>query len=131
MADFGPWPRVNDRASALQAIRMSGLPVFLMGAMSLLFAAVTMGTVAGLDGMAVTRPAPLIMAAVLGAGLVGIGLALRRGAGALVPIATVITLGLGALAIWMGVWIALPIQAVFAAVAMSGLRGWWWLRRQS
>jgi peptidoglycan/LPS O-acetylase OafA/YrhL len=129
MADFGPWARVSDRDSAVLAVRMSGLPVFLMGLISVLISVFAVGTVAAIDEMDLTEPAPAAIAIVVGAVLVVIGLTLRRGLASLAPFAAIIVLGNAALSLWSGALWSLPLQAIFALMALSGLRGWWWLRQ--
>ncbi len=131
MADFGPRARVNDRDSAMLAVRMAGLPVFLLGRLSVLFAVVAVGTVAAMDDIAVTKPIPAAVTIVAGAVLVVIGLALRREVAALAPVAAIIILGNAVLSLWVGALWAVPLQAIVMLMAVSGLRGWWWVRRNA
>jgi hypothetical protein len=128
MADFGPWARVVDAQGAQQAVRMAGLPVFLIGLLTVLFAGVTLLTVMA-SGLTISRPLPVALPMLVGLALVVIGLALRAGRAALVPVAALLTLAnAGLSALLLPLWV-LPVQAMMALVAVSGLRGWWWLRK--
>ena len=122
---------MNDRDSAMLAVRMAGLPVFLLGRLSVLFAVVAVGTVAAMDDIAVTKPIPAAVTIVAGAVLVVIGLALRREVAALAPVAAIIILGNAVLSLWVGALWAVPLQAIVMLMAVSGLRGWWWVRRNA
>jgi hypothetical protein len=127
MADFGPWVRVKGRESARLAVRMAGLPVFLIGLVTVVFAVITLLTVMS-SGLTITRPLPVGLPLVAGLVLVVLGLALRAGRAALVPVAAVVTLANAALSMaLLPLWVV-PVQAMMALVALSGLRGWWWLR---
>ncbi len=123
----GYWPRINGRDSALAAVRMAGLPVFLIGGTTLLFVLIAWGAAASL-GETLAYPLQLVMAAGCGAALVILGLALRGGRTALVPVATGLTLLNAAATVLLFAWWFAPVQALMALLALSGLRGWWWLR---
>ncbi|MGL4321346.1 MAG: hypothetical protein ACRCS3_10840 [Paracoccaceae bacterium] len=128
MADFGPWARVTDVQGAELAVRMAGLPVFLIGLMSVLFAGFTLLSVMA-SGLTITRPLPIALPLVAGIAQIALGLGLRAGKAALVPLATLLTLANTALTVAIGsVWV-LPLLAIMLLVAISGLRGWWWLRK--
>jgi hypothetical protein len=128
MADVGPWARVVDTKGAQQAVRMAGLPVFLIGLMTMLFAGIALLTVMA-SGLTIIRPLPFALPLLAGLALVALGLALRAGRAGLVPLAALPTLANAALsAVLLPLW-ALPVQVMVALVALSGLRGWWWLRK--
>lgn len=102
--------------------------MFLTGLTTVLFAGVTQLTVMA-SGLTITRPLPVTMPLFAGLALLALGLALRAGRAGLVPLAALLTLADAALsAVLLPLWI-LPVQAMMALVALSGLRGWWWLRK--
>jgi hypothetical protein len=128
MVDFGPWARVVDAQGAQLAVRMAGLPVFLIGLLTVLFAGVTLLTVMA-SGLTISRPLPVALPMLAGLALVVLGLALRAGRAALAPVAALLTLAnAGLSALLLPLWV-LPVQAMMALVAVSGLRGWWWQRK--
>lgn len=127
MAD-GYWPRITDRGNAMAAVRMAGLPVFLVGPQMVLFAGVTMLTVMA-SGLTITRPLPVMLPLLAGLTLAALGLALRAGRAGLVPLAALLTLVNTALSVALQPLWVLPVQAMMALLAISGLRGWWWLRK--
>ncbi|MFM2389330.1 MAG: hypothetical protein RLZZ437_885 [Pseudomonadota bacterium] len=106
---------------------MAGLPVFLIGLMTVLFAGVTLLTVMA-SGLTVTRPLPIALLFVAGMVLIALGLGLRAGKAALVPLAALLTMANAGLTVAMGSLWMLPLQAMILLVTISGLRGWWWLR---
>ena len=130
MADFGPWARVTDCHSAGLSERMAGLPVFLLGLISVQTAGMVLLTGAGFD-TPVTAPYPLLIGVASGLALIGLGLALRGCNAALVPLAALLTLANAALTLWIAALWTLLVQAIIVLVAISGLRGWWWLRKHS
>ena len=135
---FGFWLPVEDAASARQAVRMAGLPVLIMAVNALLVA---------LSALAQVTP-EFRMAA--GAGTVAVVLAIiafrmRAGHAGLVPVMAILfvvfalshmllsVLGQGVIqgprfpiAALALTWI---IPVFSAALALSGLRGWLWMRR--
>jgi hypothetical protein len=107
---------------------MAGLPVFLIGLLTVLFAGVTLLTVMA-SGLTISRPLPVALPMLAGLALVVLGLALRAGRAALAPVAALLTLAnAGLSALLLPLWV-LPVQAMMALVAVSGLRGWWWQRK--
>ena len=112
------------------AVRMAGLPVFLIGGGTIFFAA--FGTLAAMEaGLTIRGLFDQIYAAATGALLVVLGLAIRWGRPSLVPLAAVITFANALATIWLGLWWASIMQLLMALVMLSGLRGWWWLRRHA
>lgn len=119
---LGFWVPIRDRDSALYAIRMTGLPVFLIGLTLVLSGALSLA-----DPL---RP-PLWGAILLGLAVafIAAGLALRAGKRWLVPPAAAIVLILVLVeAFFVPSW-ALVLRGLIALMAISGLRGWLWLRR--
>jgi len=127
------WTEIGDRETADYAIKMSGLPVFLLGISYLLVGAFFSDT-AMVDLSA-------------GVSLVIIGIALRSGRGWLSPIATTIVLlwaliraaqlapFVGLLLIVsptaIGLLVGAALQIFLLLMTISGLRGWLWTRRQN
>jgi hypothetical protein len=124
----GYWPRIADRDSALAAVKMAGLPVFLIGASGIL--TVLFSVLAVLQ----IRPTPesiftLAFTAATGVLLVALGLAIRRGRPSLIVSAAVITFANAAATFWLAPWWASVFQILMVLLMLSGLRGWWWLRQ--
>ncbi len=119
---LGFWIPVRDRASAQYAVRMSGLPVFLIG-VSLALS----GLVLLVDPIAATGLGWVLAALALP--LVALGLLLRGGRARLAPVACLLFLGAVAIEIWLAPSWGLVVRGLIALVAVSGLRGWWWLRQ--
>jgi hypothetical protein len=110
------------------AVRMAGLPVFLMGGLSLL-AGLTMWAEVSTMGDVTINYWPIAIATALGAALLVLGLALRSGRAKLVPLAAGLTLVNAAATLWASPFWAIAVQVLAALLALSGLRGWWWLRK--
>jgi len=122
---FGFWIPVTDRPSAEYAAKMSGLPVFLMG-LSFIIMAVFQ--------LFLSRAQPIvIISAILilgGAILMYLGLQIRN-------------LKFGVLPFSIGIWFVLNLLGIASGgfgystiltlligiLAISGLRGWLWLKR--
>ena len=109
---------------------MAGLPVFLLGLISVLTAGMVLLTAAGLD-TTVTAPYPLLIGVASSLALIGLGYAWRGCKAALVPLAALLTLANAALTLWIAALWTLLVQAIMVLVAISGLRGWWWLRKHA
>jgi hypothetical protein len=125
----GYWPRIADRESALAAVRMAGLPVFLMGLSAV--SAVLLSVLAVLQIQPTTAfLLSLIFAAATGVVLMALGLAIRKGRTSLVLLAAFITFANAMATAWIAPWWASIIQVLMVLLALSGLRGWWWLRKQ-
>ena len=121
---LGFWVPIRDQESALYAIRMTGLPVFLIG-VTLLFS----GVLSLVDPV---RPA-LWAYVLLGFALVFLvaGLALRAGQTWLAPLAAgIVVLVVMLEAIFLPSY-ALVLRGLIALMAFSGFRGWLWLRRHN
>ncbi len=131
MALFGYWITIRDAASARYAVRMAGLPVLLIAANALLAATIMAVTLATLDAP-IGRNTLILLGLLVVAGLAlgSIAFALRAGrATALVPAAT--TLSIAAFAVQAMVsppWL-LIVPGLAVLLALSGLRGWFWLHR--
>jgi len=119
---FGFWIPVHDRASAMYAVWMSGLPVFLIG-----LSLVLSGLVLLVDPVSAMGLGWVLAAAALP--LIAIGLRLRAGRAWLAPVACALFLGTFAAEIWLMPTWGLVVRGLVALIALSGLRGWWWLRR--
>ena len=137
---YGFWVRIRDRESAAYAARMSGLPVFIAG-IAQVFAGLFDAT---LDS------GEKIVTLVVAVSFTCAGIAIRRGVLVLVPIVSVVMLlvvvfGLAVLAIEIFnrfQW-DIPDQSLTASftwrsiipvlillMMISGLRGWWRLRKE-
>jgi hypothetical protein len=131
MALFGYWITIQDAASARYAVRMAGLPVLLIAANALLAAMIMAMTLATLDAP-MGRNALTILGLLVAAGIAlgGIAFALRAGrATALVPAATALSIAAFAVqAVASPPWM-LIVPSLALLLALSGLRGWFWLRR--
>ena len=127
------WTKIRDRETADYAIRMSGLPVFLLGTSYLLVGAFFSDTA--------------LVDLTAGASLIIIGIALRSGRGWLSPIATTIAVlwtliraaqiapVFGLLLLMsptaIGLLVGAALQLILLLMTIAGLRGWLWSRRQS
>ena len=119
---FDFWIPVHDRASATYAVRMSGLPVFLIG-LSLALSGLV---------LLVDPVSPMTLGWILAAlsvPLIVLGLMLRGGRASLAPVACALFLGAAAIEVWIAPSWGLVVRGLIALVALSGLRGWWWLRQ--
>lgn len=137
---WGFWVRIKDRDSALYAMRMAGLPVFLSGLTGALISIVDPAD----------SQAGFLVGWAIAAMLIMMGLMIRKGRFGLVPFAAalmLINIGLSiASSILITVGIArldlLPVDilfmefirlsvfpVLFLLVMVSGLRGWRWLRQ--
>jgi hypothetical protein len=130
MALFGYWITIQDAASARYAVRMAGLPVLLIAANALLAALIMAVTLATLDAP-MGRNARIILGLLVAAGLAlgSIAFALRAGRTALVPAATALNIAAFAVQAMISPPWALIVPGLALLLALSGLRGWLWLRR--
>ena len=136
---LGWWQSINDEASALEAVKMSGLPVFLWGISWFVMGLVVILGLAPVGKL--TGPAALFGFSVIGFGLVLIvlGLKLRKGQAKLAPIAgaifiigTVISSILGFMdpkAVLPILLSSLFISGLVMLLSIGGFRGWSWLKR--
>lgn len=118
---------IENRAGTETAVKMAGLPAFLMGLSMLIFA--------GLQGLGLieTRLSGVWTVAVClfgGLLLIWLGLGLRKGRAPFAPVA----FGVTAVA-FVGLAITQPIgtlilPGVLLIMAANGLRGWLWLRQR-
>jgi hypothetical protein len=127
MAD-GYWPRIKDRDSVIDAVKMAGLPVFLLGATGVLTVLLSVADVLQANPT-IEQVLALALAAATGVLLVALGLAIRRGRPSLVVLAAVITFTNAAATLWLAPWWASVFQVLMVLLMLSGLRGWWWLRK--
>ncbi len=124
---FGFWIPVTDKESAEYAAKMSGLPIFLLG---LNFCALALVQVF------VPQPA-LIYAAyfcffIFGLFLIFSGLRIRKQKFGTLPVSLGLWLFLNLVGVLIiGVGIGTIITLLIGLLAVSGLRGWLWLRRNS
>lgn len=145
---------IKDADTARYAVKLSGLPVFLLGlTYGLIGFFMTLGLMTGMVSLAedpVSRMPAFIrdwlvandlnpfaalkwffgLYCVLGILLVWWGLKIRRGEIAIVPLAALVYL------IWTGItmffsvhWIQLLMPIPWIILSILGLRGWWWLRK--
>ncbi|PVA09483.1 hypothetical protein DC366_13940 [Pelagivirga sediminicola] len=119
---WGFWARIDDRTSAMDAVRMSGLPVFLIGLTLMISGAVILMDPVGASGNGWSLLA-------LSVPFVALGLALRGGAAALAPLASAVFIVMVAIEAWLAPSWGLLVRLLIGLVAISGLRGWWWLRK--
>lgn len=129
------WSSIRSKEDATHAIRMSGLPIFLIGLLLPLF-----GLLSGLGENAIWTMA-------FGVTLIACGLFLRKGRpNIVVPLANIL----------LTVWLILALFGILSdfsqfqhanvafvamhlaqtivpficlALSLSGLRGWWWFRQ--
>lgn len=134
---FGYWIAVHDEASAGEAVRMSGLPVLLMGANGALLALVAavqpeadMARITGLGAVAAL--------------LVLLAFRIRAGHAGWVPVAVALFLGFLGFSAWWSyrIWrlfgtlqltqgqilLQWIVPLICLVLAIGGLRGWLWLR---
>ncbi len=147
---------IRDETAARYAAKLSGLPVFLLGLTYGLIGLVVMGglmtgTVTPAEDPVSQMPDGIrdwLLAQkidpfealkwffgvyfVLGALLVWWGLKIRAGAIAIIPLAALVYL------VWTGItvfysahWVQWIMPIPWVILSISGLRGWWWLRRNS
>lgn len=137
---FGFWLPVVDGPSALEAVRMGGLPVLLVGGNVLLGAV--------LEAVR-PDPSPLVVAgcAVVAVLLVAVAFRIRSGHAAWLPVVAILVVAwfvlrlLLAFAAWQAVAglailrvkvvTDLIVPVLCLVLLVGGLRGWWWLRRRA
>jgi hypothetical protein len=130
MALFGYWITIHDAASARYAVRMAGLPVLLIAANVLLAALIMAVTLATLDAP-IGRNSRIILGLLVAAGLAlgSIAFALRAGRTALVPAAAALSIAAFNVQVVVSPPWLLIVPGLALLLALSGLRGWFWLRR--
>ena len=115
---YGFWVIIRNREDAIYAAKLTGLPAFLMGASSLV-ASVRYVLLGALEGYVLV---------LLAACLIGLGVAVRQGRFALVPVVA----GIGLINALTNMAFGNPAVAIFnlfiLVVIASGVRGWLWLR---
>ena len=133
---FGFWLPVHDEASARAAIKMAGLPLLLVG---ILLALVQL--------MHLAAPQDRVdwIILILCVSMILMAFRLRAGGTALAPLAAclgLLSFALQAVSVCAGLlaaefdgvafvagMAALIVPLFAAALAVGGLRGWWWMRR--
>ena len=123
---WGFWIPIRSEASAHYAAKMSGLPVFMLGLSVLMF---------GLQFAVLRIWLAAGIALLTALFLLVSGLRIRSGKFTLLPISVgfwliVMVLGLvqTGLAPTMVAVISTALNLIIGLLALSGLRGWWWLR---
>ncbi|MEP3891181.1 MAG: hypothetical protein ABJN69_12035 [Hellea sp.] len=125
---WGFWIPVRNEASAHYAAKMSGLPVFMLGLSVLMF---------GLQfaGLRIWLAAGIALLTALF--LLVSGLRIRSGKFGLLPISVglwLIVMVIGvvptSLAPTTAAVISTILNLIIGLLALSGLRGWWWLRSE-
>lgn len=122
---------IRDAATARYAVKLSGLPVFLLG---LTYGVIGICVVTGLIRINEQTPEHIkwLMWGYfpIGLALIWAGLNIRKKSSWIVPVAACIYL------IWTGVsvyyaihWIQWLVPIPWVILSIVGLRGWWWLRR--
>jgi hypothetical protein len=124
----GYWPRIVDRGSAMAAVQMAGLPVFLIGGGTVFLVALAVFGALPL-GLSAELLLVFMYTAAVGALLAALGLAVRRRRPSLVPPAAVITFAFVFAVVWLAPWWAISLQIFPVLLILTGLRGWWWLRK--
>lgn len=122
---WGFWIPVTDRASAEYAAKMSGLPVFLMGLSFL--------AIAVLQLIYVQTPVLQIIGVLILLGsifLIYSGLQIRKLKFMTLPISVGLWLILNILGlVTTGVGVGTVLTLLIGLMAVCGLRGWFWLKR--
>jgi len=121
---------IRSEADAREAVKMSGLPIFVLG---LLFALLPlfiliMSLHSGIDfSNHITRLNLVLMTT--GLVLIFVSLKMRGGAVKPAPIAAIAYMAGWAIAIYT--WRVVPsiLALLLIGLSIDGLRGWWWLRR--
>ena len=121
---WGFWVVIRNKVDADFAIKMSGLPIFLLGTSSLL-----VGTVFALRGSHYIAVAAIM--AVISAVLIWSGLRIRSGKyGTFFPSTLVVLFALSGHLLSESVAITI-LGALQGILMLSGVRGWLYLRRAS
>jgi cyanate permease len=131
---FGYWPVIRDEVSASSAAKMSGLPVFFFGLSTFVIAVLAM--VLSEDELELIT---LVLAA-LGVLLLVCSLRIRAGHHAWLPFLMFPMLGILVANLLMPLlynsaqvhttsWMGRVIGVLLVILALSGLRGWLWKRR--
>jgi len=121
---FGFWIPVKDHASANYAAKMSGLPVFLMG-LSFVF----LGGLFLIENKFSAQGLYNLITVLGGLFLIFSGLQIRKLKFKTLPISIAIWLGLNLLGFMVaGFGIGSILTLLIGILAISGLRGWYWLR---
>lgn len=118
---WGFWLPVKDRASATYAAKISGLIVFLMGISHLIVGLAMLTGEIPLFGAAI---------AIFGSLCTVSGIFARKLNFRSLPFTLVIWIILTIASVFVtGLGWGLLLNAILGLVAISGLRGWWWLRK--
>ena len=137
---LGWWVKINDVDSANYAIRMSGLPIFLMGISFIIASFGALLTWSAIQSESVILKGFLIAMLPVGIFLVICGVLLRKNKNEIAPIAACLYIPfvLGSLffvtpAPDIGQNTMLIINMIFtllfALLSLGGLRGWRWLKQ--
>jgi len=122
---WGPFYKINSEDRARYAVMMSGLPIFMEGIFGLvMFLIVALNVWPNFELMD-------FAIAVMSIVLVYIGLKIRAGSIHLAPIAAVLYI-----AVWIAIFttngfILSVIGLLFIFLSLTGLYGWWWLRKNA
>lgn len=124
---------IRDEATARYAVKLSGLPVFLLG---LTYGIIGLCVVTGLIRINAETPEHIrwLMWGYfpIGLALIWAGLNIRKKSSWIVPVAAVIYLIWTAVSVYYAIhWIQWLVPIPWVILSIVGLRGWWWLRRNT
>ena len=128
---FGFWIPVKDRPSAEYAAKMSGLPIFLMGIVFFIVAAIQLMFLVGAETFDIVDnivvPSFTLLFAIY---LIVSGLLIRNLKFQTLPISIAIwfILQIGGV-LSSGIGVSTLFTVLLGLIAISGLRGWSWLRK--
>ncbi|MDK4738417.1 hypothetical protein PH547_05980 [Rhizobium sp. CNPSo 3464] len=115
------WIRISDHESATYAARMSGLPIFLAG--------LSTAVLALTNGSRNNDPIAVILTVALGLFISAVGWRIRAGSFRVIPIVMPLYLiNLAANALLFPI-VGSVLAILYILLAIAGIRGWWWLRR--
>jgi len=128
---FGFWVPVTDRPSAEYAAKMSGFPVFLVGIIFFIMAVIQFMFLVGAETIDIVINIVVLSLTLLFAiYLIVSGLLIRSLKFQTLPISIAIWL---MLQIWgvfsLGIGVSTIFTVLLGLMAISGLRGWLWLRK--
>jgi len=121
---------IRSEVDAREAVKMSGLPLFILGLMFFLLPLFVflMSLTSGMDFSNHITQLNLILMAI-GLVLIVVSIKMRGGAIKPAPIAAMAYILGWAIAIYT--WRVVPsiLALLLVGLSIDGLRGWWWLRR--